>query len=142
MNGSPPDVFLLGVVVFNLFLCLTVVVYVAGLTFSFKPAIDLRSAMMMEIENFFYIKLMQLQGGANGGLLTVMELMLILNSVLKLVLKYCDNLKHIVLTGVHSTTKQGVGQDRLYRFQDELLNKLPKSVDLLKDCAKKAIKGG
>ena len=124
------DVFLLGVVVFNLFLftCLTVVVYVAGLTFSFKPAIDLRSAMMMEIENFFYIKLMKLQGGANGGLLTVMELMLIY-SVLKLVLKYCDNLKHIVSTGVHATTKQGVGQDRLYQFQDELLNKLPKSVE-------------
>ena len=96
----------------------------------------------MEIEKFFHIKLMQQNGGVNGGRLTVMELFMTLCTSLKLVLKYCDTLKHIVSTGSYATTKHGVFHDTLYRFQDEMLNKLPKSIDLLKDCTKKCVKGG
>ena len=72
----------------------------------------------------------------------MMELVLILNTCLNLCIKYCNNLKHIVSTGCHAVCKDGVSQDRLHRFQDEMLNKLPKSIDLMKECTKKCIKGG
>ena len=86
---------------------------------------------LTEIENFFHIKLIQQNGRDNGAKLTVMELVLILNTCLNLCIKYCNNLKHIVSTGCHAVCKNGVSQDRLHRFQDEMLNKLPKSIDLM-----------
>ena len=73
--------------------------------------------------DYFDIKLIQQNGGDNGGKLTVMELVLILNTCLNLCIKYCNNLKHIVSTGCHAVCKNGVSQDKLHRFQEEMLNK-------------------
>ena len=84
---------------------------------------------LIETEKFFHIKLIQQNGGDNGGKITVMELVLILS--LNLCIKYCNNLKHIVSTGCHAVCKNGVSQDKLHSFQDEMLNKLPKSIDLM-----------
>ena len=43
---------------------------------------------------------------------------------------------------MHVIVRPGTDVERLKDFQDELLNVLPKSIDILKECVKKAVKSG
>ena len=47
-----------------------------------------------EIEQFFFIKLIEAKGEVKGGICTITEMTVILHGDFELVLKFCDKLKH------------------------------------------------
>ena len=94
-----------------------------------------------DIEQYFYIKLLDAKGGANGGLLTVMELILFLNELFKITLKYCDRLEQSLKLALEFPAGPNY-QPRLIELQGDCINGLINTLNLFREVVGKAITAG
>ena len=94
-----------------------------------------------EIEQFFFIKLIEAKGGVKEGICTIMEMTVILHGHFELVLKFCDKLKHELSLAAHFTVDAD-HQIELAELQTKCLTALPNTVDMLRKCVEQAINDG